>query len=168
LQRYCHIGYEARADAEEAAPYVQEALMSLVKRVHQEPQERNVYLNPKRTDQVLIYDEATWQVLPLVEAIRSLFDRVSRGINKVTSPTGTEWQKLSRAVAESAPWLPIMYDERREEHIVRARPSMAAHLENIAPGRATLAPAARPAPQEQVKEKAEEKLRGVFDPPVGV
>ena len=155
LQRYCHIGYKARADAEEAAPYVQEALMSLVKRVHQDPQERNVYLNPKRTDQVLIYDEATWQVLPLVEAIRSLFDRVSRRIHKVTSPTGTEWQKLSPAVAESAPWLPIMYDERREEHIVRARPSMAAHLENMAPGRATLGPAARLVqPQELVKEKA--------------
>lgn len=148
LQRYCRIGFEARADAEEAAPYVQEALMSLVKRVHQDPQERNVYLNPKRTDQVLIYDEATWLVLPLVEAIRSLFDRVSSRIHKVASPTGTEWQKLSPAVAESAPWLPIMYNERREEHIVKAKPSMAAHLENMTPGRVLSAPAAPTRPAE--------------------
>lgn len=130
--------------------------MSLVKRVHQDPQERNVYLNPKRTDQVLIYDEVTWIVLPLVEAIRSLFDRVSRRLHKVTSPTGTERQKLSPAVAESAPWLPIMYDERREKHIAQARPSMTAHLENMTPGR--VLPAVKPAinqPREEAKQVSE-------------
>jgi hypothetical protein len=134
LQRYCHIGLEGRTNPEEAAPYVQEALMGLVKKVHRDPQERNVYLNPKRHDQVLIYDEATWQVLPLVEAIRSLFDRVASGIRKTTSPLhGKEWQKLTPKVHESATWIPIMYDEGREQHIIKAKASMAAHLANLVP-----------------------------------
>ncbi len=169
LQRYSHIGFEARADPEEAAPYVQEALMSLVKRVHQDPQERNVYLNPKRTDQVLIYDEVTWIVLPLVEAIRSLFDRVSRRIHKVTSPTGTERQKLSPAVAESAPWLPIMYDERREKHIAQARPSMAAHLENMTPGRVLSTPPpvkhVASQPREEIIPEKQQVQKKVPSPP---
>ncbi len=170
LQRYCHIGLEARTDPEEAAPYVQEVLMSLVKRVHQDPQERNVYLNPKRTDQVLIYDEVTWVVLPLIEAIRSLFDRVSRGIHKVTSLTGTERQKLSQAVAESAPWIPIMYDECREKHIVQAKPSMAAHLENMTPGRVPSVPQpirheASPPREKPVAEKPQTQKKAPQPPP---
>jgi hypothetical protein len=142
--------------------------MSLVKRVHQDPQEWIVYLNPKRTEQVLIYDEATWLVLPLVEAIRSLFDRVARGILKATSLSGKERQKLPPEVAESAPWLSHMYGERREYHIVQAKPSMAAHLENMVPGRATLAPPGSQnaphllqkvaaAPHEKAKKALEER-----------
>ena len=152
LQRYCHIGDKARTDPEEAMPYVQEALMDVIRRLHQDPQERNVYLNPKRSDQVLVYDETAWELRPLMEATRSLLDRAARGI---TTLVNKEWQKLSPKVANSAPWIPIMYDERREVYIVRTNPSIAAHLENIAPGRALPAPAARPADQLRGPKKEE-------------
>ncbi len=155
LQRFGHIGVEGRTDPEEAAPYVQEALKSLVKQQHRDPQQRNVYLNPKRHDQVLVFEKVhetgEWRVLSLVEAIRSMFDRIARGISRATVLTGTEWQKLSPAVQESAAWITVMYGEQREQHIIKAKGAMAAHLANMIPGKES--------PQIIAKEPVEKQDR---------
>ena len=83
LAEYCSLTDEDKVDAEQAAPYVVEALVDLVKRAHADPAARNVYLNPRRADQVLVFDETTWKVLSLVEAIKAMFDSIAGSIHRI-------------------------------------------------------------------------------------
>jgi len=132
LAEYCRFSDEEKVDAERAVPYVVEALTDLVKRAHAtDPATRNVYLNPKRADQVLVFDEATWKVLPLVEAIRSLFDSVAGGLHKIML-TDKERAQLPFEVQATASWIPILYDDQPDEYVKRAKAPLAAHLTNCA------------------------------------
>ena len=141
LIEYCGMEDSERVDAERAAPYVQEALVDLVKRAHAaDPSSRNVYLNPRRSDQVLVYDEA-WKVLTLVEAISALFDTVAGGINRIIFTDATRKQ-LTLGVQAAAAWVPSLYREEPEAYVKRAKPQMAAHLANTAPVSAAIGPAA--------------------------
>ena len=59
-----------------------------------DPTARNVYLNPRRADQVLVHKNCgAWEVLPLAEATRLIFDGVAQGILTV-SRNYEERQKL--------------------------------------------------------------------------
>lgn len=131
LVEYCHLSDDEKVDAERAAPYVTEALVDLVKRAHTDPSARNVYLNPRRSDQVLVYDES-WKVLPLVEAIGDLFDSVAGHIHRIIV-TDSERRQLPFEVQAAAAWVPNLYEDDRGEFVKRARAPMSAHLTNTAP-----------------------------------
>jgi hypothetical protein len=135
LIEYCRFSDAERVDAELAAPYALEALMDLVKRAHADPAARNVYLNPKRADQVLVFDESAWAVLPLVEAIRALFDSVAGTILQIMR-TDADLRSLPLDVQASASWVPLLYKEEPEKYVAKAKPRMAAHLTNTSPGSA--------------------------------
>src|SRR5262249_16608654 len=95
LVEYCRMNDEERTDADKAAPYVLEGLVDLVRRAHKDPVYRNIYLNPKRADQVMVCldDEERnrqvrstpqrWEVRSLIEAIRLLFDGVADNLHKI-------------------------------------------------------------------------------------
>ncbi len=131
LVEYCRMSDVERVDVEQAAPYVVEALMELVRRAHTAPESRNVYLNPRRADQVLVYDES-WSVLPLVEAIGDLFDSVAGRIHRIIV-SDTERRQLPVEVQAAAAWVPNLYEEDRDGIVRRARAPMAAHLANTSP-----------------------------------
>jgi hypothetical protein len=132
LAEYCQLSDEDKVDAEKAAPYVMEALVDLVKRAHADPLARNVYLNPRRADQVLVFDEATWRVLTLVEAIRTLFDGVAENIHRIIV-TDAERGLLPLDVQAAASWVPNLYEEEPEKYVAKAKPQVSAHLANMAP-----------------------------------
>jgi len=144
LVEYCRFSDEEKVDAERAAPYVVEALTDLVKRAHAtDPASRNVYMNPRRADQVLVFDEATWKVLSLVEAIRSLFDSVAGGLHKIMV-TNKEREQLPFEVQATASWIPLLYSDEPDEYVKRAKAPLSAHLTNCG------SPAARqPKPLKQ-------------------
>jgi hypothetical protein len=131
LAEYCSLTDEEKVDAETAAPYVVEALVDLMKRAHGDPQARNVYLNPKRSDQVLVFDEASWKVLSLVEGIRSLFDSIAGNIHRIIV-TDCERAQLPLEVQASASWVPNLYESEPDKFVAKARPQVAAHLTNMA------------------------------------
>jgi hypothetical protein len=109
LRRYARIGPD-KMGAEGTAECVQELFVSLLKKVHGDPRERNVYLNPKRSDQVLVFDGVALTVLTLAEAVRSIFDRISRRLTQMTSPTaGSEWRKMAPEVRDPVASLNIEY-----------------------------------------------------------
>jgi hypothetical protein len=136
LAAYCKMTDEEKTDAEAAAPYVLEALMELVKRAHKDPLSRNVYLNPKRADQALVFvdsdDVKTWEVRPLLEAIRRIFDTVAGGIHRVIV-TDAERAQLPFDVQSSASWIPNLYDDEPDKYVKEAKQSMSAHLTNTRP-----------------------------------
>ncbi len=131
LKDYCRMSDEERVDAEKAAPYVVEALMDLLKRAHADPAGRNVYLNPKRADQVLVFDEVNWQVITLIEAIEGMFNKIAERIHEIMI-TDRERTEVPMTVQASASWIPNLYNDEPGKHIARAKAPMAAHLANMA------------------------------------
>jgi hypothetical protein len=133
LAAYCKLTDEEKTDAETAVPYVLEALMELVKRAHKDPLSRNVYLNPKRADQALVFvdsdDVKTWEVRPLLEAIRRIFDTVAGSIHRVIV-TDKERAQLPFDVQSSASWIPNLYDDAPDKYVKEAKQPMSAHLTN--------------------------------------
>lgn len=139
LMEYCQLSDAQCVDAELAAPYVVEAIVELIKRAHTaDPSSRNIYLNPRRADQVMVLDE-TWRVLTLVETVRSLADTVTSRIRKIIV-TDDERAQLPLDVQAVASYVPLMYESEPEEYAERAKAPLAAHLANMA----SLISAARP------------------------
>jgi hypothetical protein len=134
LAEYCRLTDEDKTDAVKAEPYVIEALMELVKRAHADPSGRNVHINPRRADQVMVFDEATWKVITLAEGIRALFDGVAGNIHRIIV-TNQEREKIPLEIQASASWIPNMYENEPDRYITAAKAPMMAHLVNTAPAK---------------------------------
>lgn len=137
LAEYCRLSDEEKTNPEGAIPYVLEAMVDLVRRAHADPAARNVYLNPKRADQVMVFDESTWRIITLVEGIRGLFDSIAGGVRKIMV-TGDECRQLPLSIQASASWIPSLYADEPTRYVDLARPLMSAHLSNNAPPTAAL------------------------------
>ena len=137
LVEYCRMADDERIDLERAAPYVLEALIDLVRRAHQDPVYRNIYLNPNRADQVIVcLDEQItpqrWEVRSLVEAIRLLFDGVANNLHRIIL-TNQERTQLPFDVQNAASWVPNLYEGGPERFIQEGKVPMAGHLANTRP-----------------------------------
>ena len=132
LIEYCKFSDAEKTNPELAAPYVLEALVDLTKRAHADPAARNVYLNPKRADQVMVFDDVSWQVRPLVDAIRSIFDSVAGNLRRIIIKDA-EWSTIPMAVQSSASWIPSMYGDEPDNYAAQAKLHMSAHLQNMIP-----------------------------------
>ncbi len=120
-------------DPEKAPPFVSELFMDLIKRAHEDPASRNVYLNPKRSDQVLVCadDDEHWEVLPFDEATRVMHDGVKRKISVVILKN-EERKKVPLNAQNALSLAGLMYEDEPEEYVKRAKAPMAAHLANLA------------------------------------
>jgi hypothetical protein len=141
LREFAKLSDHEMANHEIGGPFVVELFMDLVRRAHADPTMRNVYLNPRRTDQVLVYHDAGgWKVFPLPDSIRLLLDGVSEKIRPVILTPGLCGQlplEAQNALAIAG----MLYEETPEEYARKARGLMSAHLANMAPGgRAMAAP----------------------------
>jgi phosphoglycolate phosphatase-like HAD superfamily hydrolase len=120
-------------DPEKAPPYISELFMDLIKRAHTDPASRNVYLNPKRSDQVLVCVDSDehWEVLPFDGATRVMHDGVKRKISVVIL-TNEERKKVPLSAQNALSLAGLMYEDEPEEYVKRAKAPMAAHLANLA------------------------------------
>jgi len=131
LKKYARWPEHQLTDPELAPPYVTELLMDLVKRGHADPAARNVYLNPRRADQALFHmTSGKWEVLPLAEATRALFDGVAQGIHRVTL-SQEERKQLPLEAQNALSLAGLLYEDEPEEYVRMARGPMAAHLTNV-------------------------------------
>jgi hypothetical protein len=121
------------ANPTKAPPYVTELLLDLVKRGHANPTARNVYLNPKRADQVLVRKgSGSWEVMAIGTAARALFDGVAETLQAVThSQAGLA--ALPYDTQNALAIAGMLYQEDPDEYVKRAKGEMAAHLANVAP-----------------------------------
>ena len=145
LREYARMGDHELTDPAIAPPYVTELLMDLTRRAHADPASRNIYLNPRRADQALVHKKSgTWEVLPLAEATRLIFDGVAATIHHTTM-TAAERRQLPLEAQNALSMAGLLYDDEPEEYVRRAKAPMAAHLVNTAPSQApTLALAEAP------------------------
>ena len=106
------------------------ALMEVVKRAHLPPEARNIYLNPKRTDQARALTKNGWAFLPLSEATQALFDGASAQIEKPPALKG----KVGVGVGQARTALPVHYRMDKANVVQMGMHPMGAHLANMAPG----------------------------------
>ena len=130
LQEYSRLGDHELTSPDIAPPFVTELLVDLTKRAHSTPEARNIYLNPKRADQVLVHKKnGTWEVLPLTEATRLMFDGVAASIHR-TVMTTAEMRQLPVEAQNALSMAGMLYDEEPDEYARRAKIPIMAHLEN--------------------------------------
>jgi hypothetical protein len=133
LKEYARLEEHELTDPEIAPPYVAELLMDLTKRAHADPAARNVYLNPKRADQALVHmTSGKWEVMPLQEATRMIFDGVAKAMVRVTL-SNEERRQLPLEAQNALAMAGLLYDDEPDEYAKRAKAPMAAHLSNAAP-----------------------------------
>jgi len=136
LAEYCKMSDYEQTNPENAGPYVLEALLDLTKRAHKDPMTRNIYLNPKRADQVMVcLVDGSWEVRSLEEATRMMFDGVAMEIKRVVR-SNEERGKLSYQVQGSASYVPMMYEDEQDRFVAMAKKPVSAHLTNTAPPKA--------------------------------
>jgi hypothetical protein len=133
LREWASLAYPATHDPHIAPPYVTELLMDLTKRAHSDPAARNVYLNPRRSDQVLVHKKSgAWEVAGLAEATRQIFDGVAATIHH-TVLTPAELARLPIEAQNALATAGLLYDEEPDEYARRGKAPMSAHLSNTAP-----------------------------------
>jgi len=133
LKEYAGWSDHEMVDPDRAPPYVAELYVDLTKRAHADPSARNVYLNPRRSDQALVHMAGgKWEVLPLGETTRLLFDGITADLRRVTL-TATELKQLPAEAQNAVSMAKLMYQGEPEEYVVRAKGPMSAHLVNTAP-----------------------------------
>jgi hypothetical protein len=133
LREFANLPDHQMADHEIGGPFVIELFMDLIRRAHTDPTMRNVYLNPRRTDQVLVYHNAgRWEVFPLPDSIRLLLDGVSEKIRPIILTPGLCGQ-LPLEAQNALAMAGMLYEETPDAYARRARGLMSAHLANMAP-----------------------------------
>ena len=134
LMEYCRMTDDERTNADTAAPYVLEALIDLVRRAHKDPLYRNVHLNPRRADQVMVCvgEDQRWEVRALLDVIRNLFDGVADNLHRLIV-TDRERAQLPFDVQSAASWVPNLYEDEPDRFVKDGRTPMAAHLANTSP-----------------------------------
>jgi hypothetical protein len=133
LQEFARLSDHEMADHEIGGPFVIELFMDLIRRAHADPTMRNVYLNPRRMDQVLVYHEkGRWEVFPLPDTIRLMMDGISEKIRPVIL-TPKLCGQLPLEAQNALAMAGMLYEETPEEYARRAKGLMSAHLANMAP-----------------------------------
>ena len=96
----------------------------IVRLIHADPRERNIYMNPQRADQVLVYVPERWEVMTLVEGIRFMMDHAVDELDEAMSKADPHLQSLA-AGAQAG------FRARKDEVVQNSRGAICAHLENM-------------------------------------
>lgn len=104
--------------------------VELMKLIHENPDNRNIYLNPDRCDQVLVYVPHRWAIMSLCDALCATFDHVYRELKEIASLAPEDTQALVHAAQKSL-------DTKKSNIINCATPAMSAHLRNLSTRLAT-------------------------------
>jgi hypothetical protein len=100
-------------------------LVEVVRLLHADPQERNMYLSPNRADQVLVYVPERWRTLPLRDGISLALARAADGLADTLPLIAPPLQGVAQAARDG-------FQAKRDEVVERSRGAMAAHLEDLA------------------------------------
>jgi hypothetical protein len=130
LRQYLHMNDFELSDFEKAPPYVIELYIELLLRAHLLEVARNIYLNPNRSDQVMVrMKSGSWDVAPLNDAIEHLFNGISRRLHVITITT-EERTKLPYDIQNAISICDMMYKDDPDVYIKLAKEIIVAHLTN--------------------------------------
>ena len=96
-------------------------LAELIRILHNDPYERNIYPNPYRADQVLVFTGKEWEILSLDKAQRVLFDHLVHELAMTSKFIQEPLNSVGRAAEQS-------YTLRPAENLKASKPELSAHL----------------------------------------
>ena len=103
---------------------VVQLLMGILRRIHADPLERNVYMNPRRSDQALIYIPEHWVTCQLDEAGQAMFRRIAEVLGCLPRQVPPALRTMATAARQSC--------ATSAPELARAsRAALSAHLENV-------------------------------------
>jgi hypothetical protein len=130
LQQYLHMDDFELTNFEKAPPFIIELFIELVLRAHLIEMARNIYLNPSRSDQVMVrMKSGAWDVAPLNDAIEHLFNGVATRLHQITITTA-ERTKLPYDIQNAISMCEMMYRGDPDLYIKLAKEVLVAHLTN--------------------------------------
>lgn len=103
---------------------VSRLLVEVLKPVHSHPSERNVYLNPRRADQALVFIPSRWSAWPIEEATQAMFGRIQEVLGGASKTS-------DRGVASAAEGARRGCESRMPQLARASRGQVSAHLENV-------------------------------------
>lgn len=109
-----------RGEPEATAPF----LVELIRRVHSDPTQRNMYPNPNREDQVLTSAMRRWEMRQLVDAMRIMYGRIGSELGDAASEAPEDLQKLASGAQSS-----IRKSAKRV--LNNSKAALSAHLSNL-------------------------------------
>ena len=103
---------------------VVQLLMGILRQIHADPLERNVYMNPRRGDQALIYIPEHWVTCQLDEAGQAMFRRIAEVLGCLPRQAPPSLRTVATAARQSC--------AASAPELARAsRAVLSAHLENV-------------------------------------
>jgi hypothetical protein len=99
-------------------------LVEIVKLVHADPYERNIFPDPKRADRVLVYVPEHWKVLTLQEGIRLTLSHVVGELAEATPAAPIKLRNLAAGAKAG-------FQAQEDKVVKSSHGAMAAHLENL-------------------------------------
>jgi len=106
------------------SPAIAALMVEIVKKLHASSLLRNIFLNPKRIDQALVYIPGRWELYLLTDSIRIMFDHMAIELGELSPKTSPRLLSLAANVR-------YCYKTYGDSIIKEARAAMAAHLENV-------------------------------------
>jgi hypothetical protein len=103
---------------------VAELLVGLMKQVHADPTECNIYKHPNRADQVIVRAPRSWDAMTLKEGTLAVFDRTADELAEAIPFVPGPVQDVARAARKG-------YYANKSEVVKNSRSAVAAHLENL-------------------------------------
>ncbi len=104
---------------------ISDLLVEIIRQVHADPQERNIYLSPERSDQVLVHVPNRWKPQTLKEAIKFMFEHVLGEISSLpiaTLPMGI--QQLTTKAKEG-------FAKQKVAIVQTSQGALSAHLKGL-------------------------------------
>lgn len=144
LQEYASLHHDEMTDPKTAPDYVLELFMDLIRRGHESPEARNIYLNPARVDQVLIHlRNGAWEIHTLTSVSRTLLENIARAMKRTTL-NDRELRALPMEAQEALAQAGLQYGANPAKFVRAVQKPLAAYLANIAPPRRALGPPLAP------------------------
>jgi hypothetical protein len=134
LVEYSQMGDHRMTDPKNV-PYAAELFTELAFRAHKSQESRNIYLDPNRADQAMVYLEVgDWAVTPLVDAIRLIFDAVATMLHKIIM-SDVERMKFPPEQQNALSCAEMMYRDDPLAYVKAAKKPIMSHLTNCRAGR---------------------------------
>lgn len=121
----------ARLDATETAACsngepraVSALLMEVIRQLHENPEQRNIYLSPDRGDQVLVFVPRQWLLKPLQEATHHIFKQVVKELADLPMQGNTKEQCLAAGARDG-------FEKKPQAVVQTSNIAMTAHLKNL-------------------------------------
>jgi hypothetical protein len=99
-------------------------LMEVLRRVHEDPEQRNIYLNPDRGDQALVFVPRQWLLKPLQEATHHIFEQMMKTMADLPVQGRPLEQDLLTGTKDG-------FEKKPQVVIQTSNSAMTAHLKNL-------------------------------------